>query len=143
MSTSKISRSDAKLYQAVAEYIRQQKNNTFNYKQVSAAIGARTALKQRAVALRLHELAFDGELVEVSPGKYKVPARSNCMYGTFVRRSNGKNSVVIDDDGENIFVAERNSMHALNGDRVKVMIAAARRGAEPEAEVMEIVQKAE
>lgn len=143
MSTSKISRSDAKLYQAVAEYIKQQKNNTFNYKQVSAAIGAKTVLKQRSVALRLHELAFDGELVEVSPGKYKVPARSNCMFGTFVRRSNGKNSVVIDDDGENIFVAERNSMHALNGDRVKVMVAAARRGAEPEAEVMEIVEKAE
>ena len=38
-------------------------------------------------------------------------------------------------------MAERNSMHALNGDRVKVNIAAHRRGAEPEAEVIEIIEK--
>lgn len=143
MSTSKTSRGDAKLYEQIAEYIRQQKNNTFNYKQVSAAIGAKTPLKQRAVAMRLHELAFDGELVEVSPGKYKAPNRSNYMSGTFVRRSNGKNSVITDADGESIFVAERNSMHALNGDKVRVMISAARRGADPEAEVVEITEKAD
>lgn len=143
MSTTRTSRGDAKIYQAIAEYIGQQKNNTFNYKQVSAAIGAKTALKQRTVALRLHELAFDGELIEVSPGKYKAPNRSNYMSGTFVRRSNGKNSVITDADGESIFVAERNSMHALNGDKVRVMISAARRGADPEAEVVEITEKAD
>lgn len=134
---------DARLQQSVAEYIGRQKNNTFNYKQVSAAIGAKTPAKQRAVALRLYELSLDGELIEVSPGKYKAPARTNYTSGTFVRRSNGKNSVLTDIDGENIFVAERNSMHALNGDKVKVMISAARRGAEPEAEVVEIIEKAE
>lgn len=143
MSTTKISRSEAKLNEQVAEYIQRQKNNTFNYKQVSAAIGAKTPLKQRAVAMRLNELAFEGELVEVSPGKYKAPARSNYTTGVFVRRSNGKNSVITDSDGDSIFVAERNSMHALNGDKVKVMICAARRGAEPEAEVVEITEKAD
>ncbi|MDE6228247.1 MAG: ribonuclease R, partial [Muribaculaceae bacterium] len=32
-------------------------------------------------------------------------------------------------------------MHALNGDKVRVMVSAARRGAEPEAEVVEILEK--
>ncbi len=133
----------AKIHRLIADYMQQQKNNTFNYKQVSAAIGAKTPAKQRIVALQLAEMAFDGEIIEVSPGKYKVPARSNFMSGTFVRRSNGKNSVVTDVDGESIAVAERNSMHALNGDRVKISVAAARRGAEPEAEVVEIIEKAD
>lgn len=133
----------AKIHRQIAEFIQQQKNNTFNYKQVSAAIGAKTPAKQRIVAMQLAEMAFDGEIIEVSPGKYKVPARSNFMSGTFVRRSNGKNSVVTDVDGESIAVAERNSMHALNGDRVKISVAAARRGAEPEAEVVEIIEKAD
>lgn len=93
--------------------------------------------------MMLAELAFDGELVETAPGKYKAPARSNFTMGTFVRRSNGKNSVVTDDDQEAIFVAERNSMHALNGDRVRVAIAAHRRGQEPEAQVVEIVEPKE
>ena len=50
---------------------------------------------------------------------------------------------MITDDGEELFVAERNSMHALNGDRVEVAIAARVKGREPEAEVTEIIEKKE
>lgn len=142
-ASPKPKRGEAKLFEAIAEYIKQQKNNTFNYKQVSAAIGAKTGPKQREVAMRLYELSLDGEIIEVAPGKYKAPNRSNYMSGTFVRRSNGKNSVITDEDGESIFVAESNSMHALNGDKVRVMVSAARRGAEPEAEVVEITEQAD
>ena len=118
-----------------------QENNTFNYRQVSHAIGVDDTSSQRTIALYLAELAFDGDLIEVSPGKYKAPQRSSVTTGVFIRRSNGKNSVTTDTDGEVIFVAERNSMHALNGDRVRVNIAARRKGIEPEAEVIEIIEK--
>ena len=74
----------------VEEFVAQQKNNTYNYKQVSHAIGAGTTAQQRNVALQLVEMAFNGEIIEVSPGKYKSPQRGNEAIGTFVRRSNGK-----------------------------------------------------
>lgn len=128
------------LRQEVVNYINRQKNGTFNYKQVAFAIGADTPASHRSVAMLLAGMAFDGDLIETSPGKYKAPARSNVTTGVFVRRSNGKNSVVTDEDGETLFVAERNSMHALNGDKVKVIVAARRKGVEPEAEVMEIIE---
>jgi len=131
----------AELRAAVDSFVSVQKSNTFNYKQVSHAIGISDSQQQRQVALYLAELAFDGNLIEVSPGKYKSPERSSVTTGIFARRSNGKNSVTTDTDGEVIFVAERNSMHALNGDRVRVNIAAHRKGAEPEAEVIEIIEK--
>lgn len=137
------SRSNAALAKKVEEFVAQQKNNTYNYKQVAHAIGAKTAVQQRNIALQLVEMAFNGEIIEVSPGKYKSPQRGNEATGVFVRRSNGKNSVITDTDGETIFVAERNSMRALNGDKVRVSIAAHRRGAEPEAEVVEIIEKKE
>lgn len=137
------SRSAKNLEYQVIEFVAQQQNNTYNYKQVAHAIGAKTATQQRNIALQLVEMAFNGEIIEVSPGKYKSPQRGNEAIGVFVRRSNGKNSVVTEADGESIFVAERNSMHALNGDVVRVNIAARRRGAEPEAEVIEIVEKKE
>ncbi len=133
--------SSIKLSQRVLEAATEFNNATFNYRQIAAALGMGTPKQHRAVALVLAELAFDGNLIEVAPGKYKQTVRGNTAMGTFVRRSNGKNSVVIDGDGEPIFVAERNSMHVLNGDRVRVNIAAGRRGAEPEAEVLEIVEK--
>lgn len=137
------SRSNAALAKKVEEFVAQQKNNTYNYKQVAHAIGAKTTVQQRNIALQLVEMAFNGEIIEVSPGKYKSPQRGNEATGVFVRRSNGKNSVITDTDGETIFVAERNSMRALNGDKVRVSIAAHRRGAEPEAEVVEIIEKKE
>lgn len=137
----KTKKSSIKLTDKILEVVAAKNNATFNYRQMSAALGMNTPKQHRAVALALAELAYDGDIVEVSPGKYKQTARGTTALGTFVRRSNGKNSVITDDDGEPIFVAERNSQHALNGDRVRVSIAAARRGAEPEAEVIEIVEK--
>ena len=122
-------------------FVSLQDNNTFNYKQVGHALGVGAPMQLRSIALILAEMAFDGALIEVAPGVYKVPQRTSVAEGTFVRRSNGKNSVLLDDDQESINVAERNSMHALNGDRVRVNIAATRRGVEPEAEVIEILEK--
>lgn len=127
----------------VFEYVVAQQNNTYNYRQVAFAINATQPQQQRAVAMTLAELAFDGEIIEVAPGKYKSPARDTPVTGVFVRRSNGKNSVLIDGDEENIAVPENKSMHALNGDRVKVKVMTRVRGAEPEAEVVEIIEKAD
>jgi len=130
-----------RLREAVDTYVGCQDGTTYNYKQVSAAVGAVTPAQQRSVALYLAELAFDGVLLEVSPGRYKTPKRAVVATGVFVRRSNGKNSVLLDEDGESVSVAERNSKNALNGDRVSVSIAARVKGKEPEAEVLEIIEK--
>ncbi len=139
--TSKTSKQAERLRSAVDTYIAAQDKATFNYKQVAHALGQTTPAAQRDIALYLAELAFDGLLIEVAPGKFKAPSRTTNATGVFVRRSNGKNSVITDNDGEEIFVAERNSMHALNGDKVEVTIAARVKGREPEAEVINITEK--
>ena len=108
MSKSSSNKSGSKasaLKTQVEEFVRQQKNNTYNYRQVSHAIGASTPAQQRNIALMLVEMAFNGEIIEVSPGKYKSPQRGNEAIGTFIRRSNGKNSVVTDTDGETLLIA--------------------------------------
>ena len=129
------------LYDAVEQYTAAPTAKTYNYKQVSSAIGITTPSQQRTVAMHLAELAFDGLIIEVAPGKYKTPERNVVATGTFVRRANGKNSVITDEGGEQIFVAERNSLRALNGDRVQVSICAHVKGREPEAVVTAIIEK--
>ena len=62
----------------VLEYISRQKNNTFNYRQVAYAIDEDTPAAHRTIALQLAELAFDGDLLEVSPGKYKARSAAAC-----------------------------------------------------------------
>ena len=119
-------------------------NTPYNYKQVSAGLGLEGKSDRVLVNVLLGELCMEGVLKVTTPGKYKIVARNSVMTGSFVRRSNGKNSVVLDSgDGETLSVAERNSKHALNGDRVKVHISATRPGIEPECEVLEILERKE
>ena len=127
------------LQDRILEFLQKQNKQAFNYKQIAFGIDATAPQNRLDVINLLDELAAADEIVEVSLGRYKAKAnRGTENVGTFIRRSNGKNAVLIDD--EQILVAERNSMHALNGDKVRVMVSAARRGQEPEARVIEILE---
>ena len=128
----------------VINFFNTQDEAPFNYKQVSAQVGAKTP-KQRALIVEiLEQLSVDGFINEIAPGKFRAAQRNNVAAGIFVRRSNGKNSVILEGgDSAPIMVAERNSMHALNGDKVMVHISAARSVFEPEAEVIKIVERKE
>jgi ribonuclease R len=123
----------------IMEFLQRQSKQSFNYKQIAHAIGAEPPLGRGDVINVLEELVADDAIIEVDLGKYKAKSnRGTETVGIFVRRSNGKNAVVIDD--EPILVAERNSMHALNGDKVRVVVSAARKGQSPEARVVEIIE---
>ena len=122
--------------------------NTFpkevmNYKQVSAEIGVASKDKRNMVSQLMENLCIDEFLSEVERGKYKLNGLGTLATGKFERRSNGKNSFVPENGGTPLFVAERNSLHAMNGDRVKVQILARRKGRTPEAEVIEIIERAD
>jgi ribonuclease R len=64
------------------------------------------------------------------------------MEGKFVRKANGKNSVIPDGEENPIFVSERNSMGALNGDRVEFTFLARRKNHIKEAQVNKILERA-
>ncbi|MCM1005557.1 MAG: ribonuclease R [Prevotella sp.] len=124
----------------IVAFLQQQDKQAFNYKQIAFGIDAASPASRMDIINVLDELSAAGEIAEISLGRYKAKSvRGNESVGTFVRRSNGKNAVIIDD--EPIMVAERNSMHALNGDKVRVVISAARKGQDPEAKVVEIVEE--
>ena len=90
----------------------------------------------------LSELVLDDYISTDNNGHYRNAVRSNVMEGTFQRKRNGRNSFVPDDGGKSILVCERNSLHALDGDRVKVTMLARRAGHTREAEVTEILERA-
>ena len=125
---------------SVVEFFNQDRKRAFNYKQVAHGVGATTTPQKQMVFQLLEGMAEQNFLIEVSPGKYKANSRGTEVIGRFERRVNGKNHVITDDD-ESIFIAERNAMHAMDGDRVRVLVYAKRRGHDAEGEVVEIVEK--
>ncbi|MCH5223890.1 MAG: ribonuclease R [Muribaculaceae bacterium] len=127
------------LEKLILNFLEKESKQSFNYKQVAFAINATNPANRMDVINILDALTAADLIQEVGIGKYKANTnRGTENTGIFVRRSNGKNGVMIDD--ELILVAERNSLHALNGDKVRVEISANRRGQEPEARVIEIIE---
>ncbi|NDV80707.1 ribonuclease R [Bacteroides sp. 51] len=90
----------------------------------------------------LSELQLDDYIVEVDKGKYRLNRRGKELVGTFHRKSNGKNSFTPEDGGESIFIAERNSAHAMNNDKVRIAFYAKRKSRDAEGEVIEIIERA-
>ncbi|MDE6295669.1 MAG: ribonuclease R [Muribaculaceae bacterium] len=130
------------LEQKILDFLRSNSKQSFNYKQVAFGIGANEQSMRNTVINILDTLVAADMLMEVSVGKYQAKVfRPVEAEGIFVRRHNGKNAVIIDE--EHIMVAERNSMHALDGDRVLVELSAVRPGQEQEAKVIEILEAKE
>ena len=144
MSRNKESKSRLKKEEIIARTIdlfNAEPTKVFNYKQVSTAIHAVNTTQKQMVVDTLEDLLSDDFLVLVSPGLYKLNNRSINMEGIFERRSNGKNRVLTE-EGYPIFIAERNSLRAMNGDKVRIQLYAKRKNRQPEGEVIEILEKA-
>ena len=132
----------SELRDRIMDFLLKEYRKAFNYKQIAYGLELDNKIYRDDIINMLDALVAADELTEVSLGKYKAKSnRGTQSEGIFVRRKNGRNAVLIDE--EEILVAERNSRHALNGDKVLVVVSAANRGQEPEARVIEIVEKNE
>lgn len=129
------------LTRAVVKLFAANPTHTWNYKQVSKQLDITEHPMRLTISRILDVLAMDDTLTRVKPGTYRYNLSGALLFGTFERRSNGRNAVISDEDGKSIFIAERNSMHALNGDRVQARLFAKRQGGELEAEVINIIER--
>ena len=89
----------------------------------------------------LDDLVVDDYLT-LKGQKYRLNTSGQVIEGTFIRKKNGHNSVLPDGGGKSILIAERNSGHAMDGDRVRVTILARRKNHAREAEVTEVLKRA-
>ncbi|MCD8079875.1 MAG: ribonuclease R [Bacteroides sp.] len=90
----------------------------------------------------LADMVADDYIVEVENNLFRLNDHGVEMTGVFHRKSNGKNFFIADEGGEQIFIAERNSAHAMNNDRVRISFYAKRKNREAEGEVLEILERA-
>ena len=124
------------------DFFKSSPNEVFSFKQIFKALKLNThPLKMLAIDL-MEEMAWDDVLTKVSDNSYRLNNKGQILEGTFIRKPNGKNSFLPDGNEKPIFVSERNSMFALNGDRVRVTMLARRRFHIREAMVTEIISHA-
>ena len=134
--------SKKQLVEALQNFFESGANETYSFKQIFKSLHLDThPLKMLAIDI-MEEMAWDDYLSKVSENSYCLNMKGQVQEGKFVRKSNGKNSFLPDDGGKPVFVAERNSMFALNGDRVRVAFMARRQNHIKEAMVTEVLSHA-
>ena len=117
----------------------QNPNETFSFKQIFKTLKLDTHPAKMLAVDVLDEMAWDDYLTKSSDNSFRLNLKTQVQEGTFIRKANGKNSFQPDDGGKPIFVSERNSMFAMNGDRVKVAMMARRQNHIKEAMVVEVL----
>lgn len=127
---------------ALVRFFQKNPNDTFYTRQVFKELKFVThPVKMLAIDI-MEEMAWDDFLTKVKEGAYRLNTKTQVQEGTFRRKPNGKNSFIPDDGSQPVFVAERNSMSALDGDRVQVSFMARREKHIKEAMVTAIIQRA-
>ena len=114
---------------------------TLTTKQIFKALKLDTHPAKMLAMDVMEEMAWDDWLSKAGEGAYKLNLKTQVQEGTFLRKANGKNTFIPDDGGTPIFVAERNSMFAMTGDRVQVAFMARRQNHIKEAIVTEILER--
>ena len=128
------------LTQLLEDLFTSQSGKTLTLKDIFQTLHLNThPLKMLAIDI-LDELTWDDFISKVSDNSYRLNTTGQVQEGVFVRKANGKNSFLADGNDKPVFVSERNSMGALNGDRVQVSFMARRPNHIKEAQVIQILQ---
>ncbi len=127
----------------VLSFFNENREKQYNYKQIAAALNICGEQGRSLLIKVLDKMSDQDILLQTSRGKYRANNRGLILDGRFERRSSGKNFFVPDDEGNNIYIAERNSKHAMNGDRVRVQLLAKRKRAETEGVVISILERSQ
>ena len=128
--------------EALQRFFQESPDTTFSFKQIFKSLKLDThPLKMLAIDI-MEEMAWDDFLTKVTESSYKLNTKTQLQEGTFRRKANGKNSFIPDDGSLPVFVAERNSLWALDGDKVQVAYMARRQKHIKEAMVTAILKRA-
>ena len=129
------------LAEQLTSFFQSQPNETYSFKEIFRALKLKTHPAKMLAIDVMEEMAWDDFLAKVGDSAYTLNTKGQVQEGTFIRKANGKNTFQPDDGGTPVFVSERNSMAALNGDHVKVQYMARRQNHIKEAMVIEILQR--
>lgn len=131
----------ADLEEQIVSMFELEQTGKFSLKQICKKLRLKTHPMKMLCANIIEDMTSSGFLTLEGGALYRLSELGQVIEGTFQRKSNGKNALLPMDGGDPVFVAERNSGHAMNGDIVRIAMCAHRKGHQPEGVVTEIVKK--
>lgn len=119
----------------------------FNFRQISYQLNISDKTSKELIKNILLKLLESESIISVKRGKYKLnPANlseipENIITGIVDMKQTGKAYIICDELDEDVFVGQNNTDHALNKDKVKVLLFPKRKDKKPEGRIIEIISR--
>ena len=126
----------------VYKILSKEPNKDFNYKQIAAIIEVNDTQSRNEIIKELLVLKKAGKIEETERGKFKIISKAEYYEGKIDMTSRKSGYFVCPELEDDVYVPFINFNHALDGDKVKCYIYNRRSSRKPEAEVLEILERA-
>ena len=126
----------------ILKFLNKNSQQSFNYKQISAAIDILDGNGKQQIIKKIEELKREKRIEETDRGKYKIIQNEHYHIGVLDVTSNKNAYFICDDLEHDAFIPTINLNKGLDGDTVKVYVYRRRNNDRYEGEVIEIIERA-
>jgi ribonuclease R len=114
---------------------------SYNPKQITTRLEIKDGEQRDVLFKVLDELVRREDILEDSPGKFKLHSKTRYITGKVQITSSNNAFVISEDLDQDVFIALKNLNHALGGDTARVYLFAQRQGRKLEGEIVEIIER--
>jgi ribonuclease R/exosome complex exonuclease DIS3/RRP44 len=129
------------LTNTILSILKKERNQVFNYKQISAKLGVNDASSRNQIIKKLHQLKVKQEIEEVERGKFKAIVNTEYYIGKLDLASKGNGYIICDEFEDDVFIASNNINKALNGDEVEFYVYKRRYRGKMEGEITQVIKR--
>lgn len=123
-------------------FFNRNKDKSYSLREIGIELKIKTHPERLILQSIIDDLIEDNFIVRQDKTKFRLNLKEEFLEGRFVRRSSGHNQFILEDESQSaIYVSDKNSAHALSGDKVKVQMLPQRKDRDPEAEVIDIIER--
>lgn len=127
---------------SIFKILSKEPSKSFNYKQIAAALELNDTKSRNEIIRDLKILKSQDKIHETDRGKYQIISKSEYYEGSIDMTSRKTGYFICDELEDDVFIPFINLNHALDGDKVRAYIYNRRSSRRPEAEVLEILERA-
>jgi ribonuclease R len=129
------------MMEKVIDFLSKNPRQGFNHKQILKRLNIHDNVEREMIHGLLADLAARGSIRELQHGRYSARLSRGYITGTVDMTRAGHGFIISDDIEDDVFVSAGDLRTAMHGDKVKVWLYARKRGARPEGEVVEIIER--
>ncbi|MDO5656062.1 MAG: ribonuclease R [Flavobacteriaceae bacterium] len=124
----------------ILRYMLKYPNKQMNYKQLASGLQFRNPRQKEHLIKVLSKLAAKHQLIEESPGKFKLNIENNTAIGVIDFTTSGAAYVSVDGIEQDIYIPKGQSKNALQNDLVQLILHD-NKGKRAEGSILEVIQR--